>query len=241
MPENLPTRRRYTEKEVSRLLKRAAELQHNVPAPANPSGVTLDELAQAAREAGLDPALVRQAAAELDAGGIATTGPKLGSALAGAPLRLVLEQTVPGEIKPAAFSALVPRIQAASEVPGQASQVGTTLTWNSANPSNTRMLQVLISSHEGQTLIRIEERYAGLAAALFGGVVGGLGGVGLGVGGAIGGALGSVALAVALPTSLVLGTYVAARQIFRAVARRRRRILEQLMDSIVREVRPLSM
>jgi len=46
--------RRYNEKEVARLLKRASELQRSSPAAPNPSGLTLTELEDIAREAGLD-------------------------------------------------------------------------------------------------------------------------------------------------------------------------------------------
>ncbi len=58
----------YTEKEVTALLERAAELQvqaarHDDGRP----GLTLPELETIAQEAGLDPALLRQAAQELDA------------------------------------------------------------------------------------------------------------------------------------------------------------------------------
>jgi len=47
--------------------------------------------------------------------------------------------------------------------------VGRTLTWSSRTESNTSAQQVLVTVREGQTLIRIEESFGGLAGGLFGG------------------------------------------------------------------------
>lgn len=240
MSGDMPSRRRYSEKEVGRLLKRAVELQRTAPAPPTTSGLTLEELEAAAAEAGLDPALVRQAAAELEGGLPVGAGPKLGQALAGAPVRIVLERSLPGELPPAAFASLVPAIQAASDAPGQASQVGSTLTWHSQSSSNVRSLQVIISTHDDRTLIRIEERYGGLVAAVFGGGLGGLGGISMGAGGALASTLGSVALGVALPAACFGAAYLGTRAVYASIVRRRRRMLEQLMATITQQVRPAS-
>ncbi len=58
------TKRVYGEKEVSELLRRTAELQKQSANPTG-AGLTLDELEIVAAEAGLDPRLLRAAAAEL--------------------------------------------------------------------------------------------------------------------------------------------------------------------------------
>ncbi len=142
---DLPAKRRYNEEEVSRLLRRAAELQRSTPAAPNPSGLTLAELESIAAEAGLDSTHLRQAAMELDSGASLHAASSLGRRLAGAPLRIVLEHTVHGEVPAAVFANLVAIIQIAADAPGQASQVGRTLTWHSQNPSNPRALQILIT------------------------------------------------------------------------------------------------
>lgn len=227
---DLPARR-YNEKEVARLLRRASELQRSSPAAPNPSGLTLNELEDIAKEAGLDVALLRQAATELDTGVGAS---EMGEKLAGAPLRLVFERVLPFEVSESAFAVLVPGIEAAFAGPGQLGQVGKTFTWHAARPNSGRTQQVRVASRDGQTEVRIEESYGGLVGGLYGGVLGGVGGgFGIGIGGAIAGALGSVPLAFAFPTIIIGGTYWALRVGFRKYVNNRRRALERLMSDIV--------
>lgn len=230
--EQLP--RRYTEKEVGLLLRRATEIQRSEPSARDPAGLTLRELEEVAVEAGIDPACLRHAAAELDAGGGAST---LGAKLAGAPLAFLLERTVPGELPDAAFEDLVPLMQSGTLGQGTASAVGKTLTWSSRSDTNTSSQQILVSSRDGRTTIRVEERLSGLAGALHGGLVAGVGGgVGIGLGGTLGGVLGSVALAVAFPVAIIGGSYAGARAIFAAQVRGRRRRMEKLLDRLAERV-----
>lgn len=120
MNDHEPGPRRYTEKEVSLILRRATELQTVEPTALDPAGLTLGDLEEIAAEAGIDPV-----------------------------------------------------IQAATAGQGTASAVGRTLTWNSRTESNMSPRQVLISAHDGVTVIRIEESFGGLSASLFGGIMGG--------------------------------------------------------------------
>lgn len=230
---DLPVRR-YNEAEVGRLLKRASELQRSSPTAANPSGLTLTELEDIAKEAGLDVAMLRTAAQELDTVGSA---PSIGEKLAGAPLRLVIERVLPFEASEASlldFAALVAGIETAFGGPGQLGQVGRTFTWHASRANSGRTQQVRISVRDGQTTVRIEETFGGMAGGLFGGVLGGVGGgVGLGAAPAIGFALHSVALVVTLPALVIGGTYWAVRSGFRTFVANRRRILERLMNDIV--------
>ncbi|MFW6040124.1 MAG: hypothetical protein ACOC9N_03510, partial [Gemmatimonadota bacterium] len=135
---------------MSRILERASELQRAEPSAADPGGLTLTELTEIAREAGIDPELLRRAASELRGRTPAAT---LGTRLAGAPFSILVERTVDGELPSDRFDALVPRIQRAAKGQGTASAVGRTLTWSSQTSDNTTSQQVLISSGDGQTLI----------------------------------------------------------------------------------------
>jgi len=230
--------RRYNEKEVALLLKRASDLQRTVPTARDRTGLTLHELEEIATEAGLDAALLRRAAAELDAG-LGAEGSSPGTRLAGAPLRVLLERKVPGELPTAAFADLLPLVLAAADSPGNAIESGQTFTWTSQDPSNLRRLQVLIATGAGWTRIHIEERYGGLAGAVFGGGLGGIGGgVGGGLGGALGGALGSLTLGLGIPAVVLGTTYVGCRIIFRRLVARRRVILERLLREIEEAVPP---
>jgi hypothetical protein len=227
--EHLPVRR-YGDDDVSRILKRATELQRAEPTAADPEGLTLSELTEIAREAGIDPDLLRRAASEIES---RTPTRSLAERLAGAPMSIVIERTVPGELPPERFDAIIPLIQRATEGQGTASAVGKTLTWSSRTDANTAAQQVLVAARDGQTLIRVEDRFSSLAGGLFGGVVGGVGiGAGLGAGGALAGILGSVALAIALPISVIGASYAGARAYYVRTVRRREAAAARLVDEI---------
>ncbi len=93
---DLPARdRKFNDEEVALIIKRAAELQQTQQVQQEPStALSLLEVEEIAREAGIDPKLVRQAAHGLDRPS-ETTRP---SAWVGAPTRLVFERAVDGEI-----------------------------------------------------------------------------------------------------------------------------------------------
>ncbi len=221
--------RRYTEKEAGKILRRAAELQRAEPSVADPSGFSLSELEEVAQEAGIDPAVVRRAAAELQD----PAGTPIAAALAGGPIRILLETEVPGEYPADRLGELVPLIQDGSTLPGQAGAVGRSLTWTARSESNTSALQVFVSAGDGRTRIRIEERLGGMVAGLFGGVVGGAGaGIGVGVGVGAGAAIGSAVMMVAFPLLAIGGSYALARAWYAAHTRRETGRLQLLLDRL---------
>lgn len=226
--------RRYNEKEVSQLLKRAAELQRSSPTSPNARGLSLGELEEIAAEAGLDASLLRQAARELDAGRSVSGG--LGTKLAGAPLRIVLERILPFEAPESAFETLIPHIQIASATPGVPSQIGRTLTWQTQGPGAMTTLRVVVSIRRGETQVRIEESHGQLAGAIFGGGLGGASGVSIGIGGAVGTTVGSVLLGVGLPVLVLGSAFVGFRTFFSRQSRRRRQILAELMERLTEEL-----
>lgn len=231
MTDEGPSPRRYSEKEVALILRRATEIQRTEPSAGDRGGLTLAELEEIAAEAGIDLQHLRTAAAEVERGG-AKPESLLQEVFAGGPFTIRLERRFPGELPEAAFDELVPLIERATEGHGQASSVGKTLTWSSATAGNTSSQQVLVRSREGETLISLEDRLGGLAGALFGGIVGGGSGVGIGVGGALGGALGSAFLGFVIPAGVIGSSYMIARAIFTAQVRRRRGKLHELMEEI---------
>ncbi len=234
MSEPKEQRRRYSDKEVGLILKRAAELQRQGPdSAAEGSGLTLSELEGIATEAGIDPGYLRRAASEVDVHG----RPEGWEWLAGGPVTIRFERTLPGELPQSGFDRLVPEIQKAAAGHGQASMVGRTLSFRSGTSQSGRSLQVTVSARDGQTYVLIEERMHGIAGGLFGGIMGG-GGLGLGLGLGIGlGELGSIAFAVLWPTAVIGGAYWIARTIFGTISRRRRRMLRELLDRITEHVR----
>jgi hypothetical protein len=221
--------RRYSEKEAGTILRRAAEMQRAEPSAADPSGFSLAELEEVAREAGIDPLVVRRAASQLDISRSAS----IGSALAGGPLSIRVETEIAGEYPAERFDSLVPLIQSASPWQGHAGVVGKSLTWSARADSNTSSLQVLVAAADGRTLIRAEERLSGFVGALFGGVVAGGGvGAGVGIGAGVGAAIGSPLLIFGFPLLIIGGTYYAARTFYAAHVKKERGRLEALVGQL---------
>ncbi len=221
--------RRYSEKEAGIILRKAAEMQRAEPSAADPSGFSLAELEDVAREAGIDPAVVRSAAAEL----AVTPAESFSNALVGGPLTVQFETELPGEYPADRFDALVPVIQGASSWQGHAGVVGKSLTWSARADSNTSSLQVLVVAGGGKTLIRVEERLGGMAGALFGGIIGGVGaGAGLGIGVGVGAAIGSTLMTVGFPVLLLGGSYYLSRAIYAAYVKKERGKLRSLLDQL---------
>ncbi len=225
----VPEKRRYSEKEIGKILKRASELQRAEPARPDPAGLSLAELEEIAQEAGIDVANVRRAAAELGT----RAGEGWDEKLLGAPLRFRVERLIPGELSADDLGGLVPVIQQAAGGVGQASVVGKTLTWSSKTSSQARSLQVLVMPRDGETLVRLEERSDSLAGQLHGGIVGGAGlGIGIPAGIGAGAATASVALGLGAGAAIVGGTYWVTRWIFGRSTRDRERKLKLLLDQL---------
>lgn len=232
-PSNLP--RLYDEKEVTRLLKRATEMQREESRwPAPSGGLSLPELESIAGEAGIDARYLRRAAAELDTAGGA---PTLGARLAGEQTTLTRELVIPGELPESGFERLVSVIQLVSRDHGHPSLLGRSLTWQGETLNKTRSLQVLVSVRRGETFIRVEERLGQLAGAVFGVSVGGVGStVGMAVGLPVAlEVLGSGLLAVGFPVGAIALSYLGGREIFRRIVRRRRSVIAELADQLARE------
>ena len=178
MPDSTPPPgRRFNEKEVARIIKRASELQEEEAPAESSTGMSLAELEQVAREAGLDPALVRRAATDLDT----RITDQRSSPFFGAPTTLRLERTVDGEVPAEEFEPMVLQMQRVIGQVGTASTIGRTLQWTAYGVDrrriSTRTVQVIVTPRNGRTTIRIEEPMRQLAGGLFGGLTAGLGGM----------------------------------------------------------------
>jgi len=232
----LPTPPRlYGEKEVDQLLKRATELQAELPSrSAATGGLSLSELEEIAVEAGIDPRRLRQAAMELESGDMGT---EAWTWLSGERLSLVREAIIPGEIPESGWERVVTVVRQNTHEHGQPSLLGHTLTWQGETASKMRSILVVVSARDGETHVRIEERLHQTAAGLFGGIIGGVGGgLGLGAGLPMGIAAGSALLTALFPLGIIGLSYMGAKEIYRAVVKRRRTAVSELMDRVSSEV-----
>lgn len=224
--------RRYGDEEISRILKRATEIQIADPSLSSPSGMTLQELEDIAAEAGIDPKHLRRAAMEVE---LPSPQPSFLAKLVGGRLELELQTLVPGELNAEGFERVLSVIQQVARHHGQGMLLGHTLTWQGESANGQRSLLVVVSARDGETQVRVEEKLQGFAGALFGGMVGGAGGAFVGLGVGLGSTLGSAVLAAALPVGMVGLTYMAARSIYRNRLDARRKFLTDLLDRIARE------
>jgi hypothetical protein len=234
----VPDVRQYDEKAVAAILTRAAELDRKRREQG--TALTLAEIEQIARDAGMDPAVIRQAARDVDQGGQGSTSNRL----AGAPMRTVHERVLDRELTVADHEALMPLIQQALapiiSVPAQVSTVGRSLMVSARSGRGT--VEVQVSPQGTRTLIRVSANAGPMAGGLFGGIMGGVGG-GLGTNvcaGLVAWASESAHLTPGLAAltgiagllGVVGGAYSLARAIFSRSARKLHGSMEDLADRL---------
>jgi hypothetical protein len=230
--------RKFNDEEVALIIKRAAELQQTEQTEQDPgSALSLTEVEDIAREAGIDPKLIRRAAVGLDQPA-QTNRP---SPWLGAPTRIVFERVVDGEIPVEEFEPLIAEIRRTFGDNGLPSVLGKSLAWSSGisgrRRSSGRHVDVSVVTRGGITTIRVEEELRNLAGALFGGLVGGGGGGTTGISMAIGmGVFHSAPVAALLWVTVAGGFYTLARTIFGRMSAGRERQLSELVGRLEEEV-----
>ncbi len=162
----------YREEEVSEILQRASGLEkrQQLERPA----LSLAEIEAIAQESGLDPAMVRQAARDLEQKA-AERG--FAARFTGAPSRRSFEREVEGELTVEHHERLAAEIRSAfgsSVMMGQVATLGRSLTWSGF--SKAGIIEVNVFPRDGKTVIRVDVNSSNLAGGIFGGIIGGLGG-----------------------------------------------------------------
>lgn len=226
--------RRFDDEKVGEILRRAVELQHEGSVPAiRGEGLSQSELEQVAREAGIDPVLVRQAIAEAASASPDTER----SAFLGEAKTLEVAGLLEGEVGAEALDRMLEEVQRTFADTGHASRREHSATWTGSRQlasSRLSNVMVAITARDGETEIRVSERLDNLSTALFVGLGVGGGGVGVGISGAIGmGELGAPLVFAAGAITAVGTFYGLARTLYTRSARRRRRELHRLVARMV--------
>lgn len=147
--------RQFSEKEVALVLRRAVELEEASPTSGLPSGrgLTLKELQEIAGEAGINPTLVTQAVAEL------SEKPGLEPFSIGGPSTTKKEvRVLPGEASREDMGELMRIVDTEVAAQGTVVEALGAVRWStSAWALNT---QVSAEPGDGETLLRVEERYS---------------------------------------------------------------------------------
>ncbi len=170
--------RRYTEEEVALVLKRAAELQAQGGGSGDARSLSLGDVEAAAGEAGIDRALVRQAARELRR----PFPTRSHSSFLGGPTQIRIERVIDGEVPEEIYEVLVEEIRSHVGEIGTVSTLGRSLAWTSGpamqGATSSRVVHVSVAARGGKTTLRIEEKLGMLIGGLYGGLLGGVGGGG---------------------------------------------------------------
>ncbi|HEX9887583.1 MAG TPA: hypothetical protein VGA70_13885 [Longimicrobiales bacterium] len=141
--------RRYTDDEVTRILRRATELEGRLPALPPGEGVNLTELREIAREVGIDAGAVSRAAAELDRP--ETQG--AGSAVA----RVHRDVRVVPRIDREGTADLVRHVDRRVSAQGTVTEALGGVRWS--GEAGLKSVQVAIHDTAEGTVISVEERY----------------------------------------------------------------------------------
>lgn len=138
--------RRFTEEEAERVFARAAARQHAHAAP--PDGLTLAELQEIGRAAGLDPAHVVAAVAEGDA------ETESQDTWHGVPIGVHRTRLLPARVSDAEWEQIVDFLRAEFKTPGAAQQVGRRREWVSL-PESSLATTVTVERQEGGDLVAV--------------------------------------------------------------------------------------
>ncbi|MGZ8379323.1 MAG: hypothetical protein ACXW61_14970 [Gemmatirosa sp.] len=220
---NAPHERRYDDREVALIFKGAASAEMT---RSTTNGLTLPELERVAVEAGLDPSLVRRAAAELDTRRDAT----LGDRWRGGPKVLVVERVIEGEVAPDASDALLATVRGATGAGGMgtASTVGRTFTWR--GQLDGAQTDVGVVPAAGRTTVQVRVALDALSQNAFAAWLMAAGGGGVLAFAALVNPIGAAAL---LPAGAVVGVgYLLARRRFARQAARLHARAQALADAV---------
>jgi hypothetical protein len=154
--------RRYGDREVRLILKAAADLQRRAAEDASSAGgMSLSELEQVASEAGIDPALIRRAAADLD-----VPSPRdRPNRFLGSPTEIIVERTTDVPLDPENFDRMLDVVRATTRAVGEVSTVGRQFGWKGR--LHDAKTDVSISAGEARTTFRVRIALDELAVGHF--------------------------------------------------------------------------
>jgi hypothetical protein len=233
-------RERFSDREVQRIIGRAAEIQLGAPDPDGDEALSIGAVEQVGAEVGIPPAQVREAVRELarptGAGSVEAGG---GRWFLGRATRVLVDRVVPTAVREAEFPFLADEIRTAMGSVGLVGTLGPSMTWSTSPPGQGtgRNVQITITARGDETRIHLEEHFDNLAGGLFGGILGG------------GGSAGTAAwmtfafeslhlplVAVLGGVSVLTGAYSLARTIYTRAYAKRRRQLEALADRLTASI-----
>ena len=163
--------RRYSDRDVAFILKRAVALEDQGTQVETRHGITLPDLREIAQEVGIDPTMVDRAAEELN-----RQGSRTARAVATETAVVREIRSIPCELDDADVREVLWAIDRANPDRGSVSETAGEIRWTSSGP--LRSTRVSIKPMEGETLVSVEESLSDAKTpllalpAIFGGVFG---------------------------------------------------------------------
>ncbi len=224
------SQRRFTDRDVALILRRAVELDKDAPQESSVRGLTLRDLQEIASEVGIDPASVTRAVEELEG----RRGPGSVSYLGPAPVNRQI-RALPGELTREVLGELVRIVDRTVPAHGTITEALGSVRWSAQGRILSR--QVSLEPSQEETLIRVEERFTDrfrgalhAIPAVYGAAFGWL--IGLDVGGA-----GAAAILGAL---VAVGGFTGARVVWNMVCKSSWGRVRALADQLAGEATKLS-
>ncbi len=147
-PLTVDKNRRFSDREVALVLKKASELEESEGTGAG-GGLRLEELQEIAAEVGISAGVVQRAVTELDA----RTG---GNPFAKGQLVHQAVRAVEGELEEGAIAELIRHVDGHSDYVGVVTEALGSVQWTAH--SRFRSTQVSVTPKEGETRLRVVER-----------------------------------------------------------------------------------
>ena len=145
--------RRFADREVALVLRRAVELERESPSGATTKGVSLEELQDIAREVGIDPGLVTRAVEQLDGrGGLEPL------ALLGPPDVRRETRALPADLSKEQVRELIRIVDDTVSAQGSVTEALDAVRWNATG--RKKSTRVSLEPGESETTLHVEERYA---------------------------------------------------------------------------------
>ena len=217
--------RRYNDREIALILKKAAERQEDV-APRE-GGYSLAELEEIAAQAGIDATHVRSAARDL-----AMVDRPAGHGFVGSPTIIELERGGEGEIPESEYGDLVELIRDLTHEVGKVSRVDRTMEWITSRNDMIGM-HISVNPGKGKTRVRLVTRHDGVAAIVFllTGIFGTMASLVISIK-----TLGAGLPAAAAAFSAISGIYLGDRGVLQIVSQRRQRWAHRVIDALAEHV-----
>jgi RNase P/RNase MRP subunit POP5 len=147
------TERRFTDREVALILRRASELDEGSSPATAPRGLSESELKEIAGEVGIDPAMITRAVSELQGRRGLERASLLGPATVNQQIR-----AVPRELSRDELGDLVRVVDQRVPAQGTVAEALGAVRWNAPGRFLSRL--VSMEPSRGETVIRVEERYS---------------------------------------------------------------------------------